>query len=242
MNISLLITSRNRLRLFKKSWPTIEPQLKEGDELVIIEDSDNPDQWKPFLQSIPFKSTLVCTYNKEYRSCCLAKNMAVKLATNPLLIINDPEVAHLTPCIEFFREKLAETPNQFAVPGTLYAGQQAGQPWQEATYIERSQAPFVAAVMKEYIQKVGGWDERFRFWGNDDNDLMHRLGLSQCFHKVYNEMKIFHQWHERPPISAMGNYNEDLLYEKPKPIVANEGKEWGVVSPSCELWQNQPSQ
>ncbi len=235
MNISLIITSRNRFRLFKKSWASIRPQLIEGDELIIIEDSDNPDQWKSFLQEIPFKSTFVCTYNKDYRSCCLAKNMAVKLATNPLLIINDPEVYHITPCINFLRDKLTENPYQFAVPGTLYSGQQAGQAWEEGSLTEHSQAPFVGAVMKEEIEKIGGWDERFKFWGNDDNDLMYRLGLNECKHKVYDELKIFHQWHERPPRDAMGDYNEPLLYEKDKSIIANKGQEWGIIPGHCEV-------
>lgn len=235
MQVSLLITSRNRLRLFKKSWASIQPQLKEGDELIVVEDSDNPDQWKTFLQDIPFKSTFVCTYNRDYRSCCIAKNMAVKLATNPLLIINDPEVFHITPCIEFLKEKLEENPRQFAVPGTLYSGQHAGQVWEEGFLTEHSQAPFVGAVLREEIEKVGGWDERFRFWGNDDNALMNKLGLNGCHHKVYDELKIFHQWHERPPREAMGDYNEPLLYEKNSSPINNVGKEWGVIPPNCEV-------
>lgn len=229
MNISLIITSRNRLRLFKKSWASIRPQLIEGDEIVVVEDSDNPDQWHSFLEGCGFKYKFVCTYNKEYRSCCISKNIAVKLASNPLLIINDPEVFHLTPCIDFLKEKLKENPRQFAVPGTLRSGQQHDQPWEQAALTEHSQAPFVAAVLKEELEKVGGWDERFKYWGNDDNDLMHRLGLNGCQHQVYDELKIFHQWHERQPAKAMGDYNEPLLYEENKSIIANVGQEWGKL-------------
>lgn len=237
MNVSLIITSRNRLRLFKKSWASIRPQLTTGDELVVVEDSDNPSEWKNFLNDIPFKSTFVCTYNNAYRGCSVAKNIAVKLATNPILVINDPEVFHLSPCIIQLKEQLVKNPLQFAVPGTLYSGQHSGQPWNEASLTEHSQAPFVGMVLKEEIEKIGGWDERFKYWANDDNDLMYRLGLNGCKHKVYDDLTIFHQWHERPPKEAMGDYNESLLYEAEKSIVANKDKEWGVIEPHYELWQ-----
>jgi hypothetical protein len=83
--------------------------------------------------------------------------------------------------------------------------------------------------MKKELMKVGGWDERFRFWGNDDNDLMYRLGLNGCHTKSDDDMVAIHQWHARPPVEAMGDYNEGLLYERPKKIIANKGKDWGVL-------------
>lgn len=237
-NISIIISSFSRLPLFIKSFETIRHQLIEGDELVIVEDGKNTE-WQKFLNDYKVKYQYVKTNNKEYRSGCMAKNIALKLARNPIVVINDPEVMHLTPCITQIKEHLAKYPDSFVTAGDAYFGKQEGDTYgSQSGHIWHSQAPFVAGVYKENLVRIGGWDERFKFWGNDDNDLMHRLGLSGTHHMVNDEMSFFHQWHQRPPARAMGDYNEPLLYEENKNIIANEGKEWGKLKPYYEYYTN----
>jgi glycosyltransferase involved in cell wall biosynthesis len=229
-NISLLISSFGRLPLFAKSISSIKPQLTEEDELVIVEDGKNND-WVNWLDTQGVKYQYVKTHNTKYRSGCMAKNIALKLAKNPIIIINDPEVEHLTPCINQIKEHLKKDPRGFIVAGDAYFGKQANDVYNSNSgHIPHSQAPFVGGVMKKELIAVGGWDERFKFWGNDDNDLMHRLGLNEVHHIVDDEMLIFHQWHERPPAYAIGDYNHSILNEENKSIIANK-KGWGKMEP-----------
>lgn len=227
MKASLIISSFNRLKYFINTWPTIKNQLEDGDELIVVEDGIEKN-WNSYLLLLGMKYKLVETGNEMYRSGVIAKNIALKLAENPLIIINDPEVMHISECIKVFREFLKDR-SAFLVPGTLHSARHEGQGMQGASKMENSQAPFVGGVRKEDLMAVGGWDERFKYWGNDDNDLMHRLTLHGTRHIVVPELEIFHQWHPRPPKQAMGDYNEPFLYEKDKPIVANQGKEWGEL-------------
>ena len=230
MNVSILISSFNRLKYFINTWPTIKDQLIEGDELVVIEDGIEKG-WNGYLLSLGVKYQLVETHNEIYRSGVVPKNIGLKIARNPIVIINDPEVMHISQCITVMREFLTDR-RAFVVPGTLYSGKHEGQGLQGATKMENSQAPFVGGCLKEDLMDVGGWDERFKYWGNDDNDLMHRLGLNHVRHIVVPELEIFHQWHPRPPKEAMGDYNEPFLYEKDKPVIANIGKQWGLLTGS----------
>lgn len=226
MNVSVLITSFNRRKYFISTWPSIRQQLIDGDELVVVEDG-HTDEWRDFLDSLNIKYTYVKTTNDRYRSGSKAKNIGLRQAENPIIIINDPEVIHITPCITEMRKRLQENDKQFLVAGTLYQGQFEGQDYTKAPIMKHSQAPFVGAVMKQHLIDIGGWDERFVYWGNDDNDLMDRLGMIGVKHTVLEDEEIYHQWHPRPPQNALGDFNEPYLYEKDKPAVANEGKEWG---------------
>lgn len=230
MKVSLIISSFNRLRYFINTWQTIKDQLEEGDELIVVEDGIEKG-WNGYLISLGVKYKLIETHNEIYRSGVIPKNIALKLADNPIIIINDPEVMHISPCITVFRKFLEER-SAFLVPGTLYSGRHEGAGLDASTKMENSQAPFVGGVRKEELMAIGGWDERFKYWGNDDNDLMHRLTLYGVSHIVVSELEIFHQWHQRPPKQAMGDYNEPLLYEENKSIIANKGKEWGAIQGS----------
>lgn len=230
MKVSLIISSFNRLKYFVNTWQTIKDQLLEGDELVVVEDGIEKG-WNGYLLSLGVKYQLVETHHDTYRSGVIPKNIALKMARNDLIIINDPEVMHISPCITVMRKFLEER-RAFVVPGTLYSGKYEGQGLEGSTKMENSQAPFVGGCHKQDLMDIGGWDERFKYWGNDDNDLMTRLGMNHVRHIVVPELEIFHQWHERPPKQAMGDYNEPFLYEKDKPVIANIGKQWGLLTGS----------
>lgn len=230
MNISLLVSNFHRARLFRVSLESIKPQLEDGDEIVCADDSLEYDGMLPVLKESGIKFQYKYLGNKKYRSGVFAKNVALKMAQNKLIIINDPEVYHITPNIKIIRERLAKEPRLFLVPGIMYFTNFPGQDLKDLgkmRVIKPSMAPFIGGVMKKELMDVGGWDERFKFWGNDDNDLMHRLGMNGVRHIADKEMKAIHLYHDRPPRDALGDANESLLYEENKSIIANEEKEWG---------------
>jgi len=237
MNISLLVTNYKKTHLFKSSLDSIVPQLVEGDEICFVDDAEY-DGARELLHSLPkwisWKYNI--TGNKSYRSGCKAKNIALKMSENELCVINDPEVWHYTKCIDQIKNSFKKDKKLFIVPGSMYSAKDITQDidvfihsQENVGYIPHSMAPFIGGVLRDELFKVGGWDERFKYWGNDDNDLMHRLGLSGC--KTYSDdrMIAFHQWHPRPPQEAMGDANESLLYDKNKSIVANKGVKWGEI-------------
>lgn len=232
MNVSILVSNFSRGKLFKTSLESIIPQLSAEDEIVVADDSISKDEIEQTLRSSGVNYQYIFMNNTDYRSGCKAKNVALKACKNEVIIINDPEVYHVSPCIKQIKDRLETDPKLFIVAGTMYFpndNETKMHEFDKMRSIKHSMAPFIGGVMKEELMKVNGWDERFRFWGNDDNDLMYRLGLNGCQTHCDDEMIAVHQWHARPPLHAMGNYNEDFLYEKDKKIVANEGIEWGKL-------------
>ena len=78
---------------------------------------------------------------------------------------------------------------------------------------------------------VGGYDERFQLrWGWDDFDLQERLqilGVGLISEPKIVSIHLYHGQTGDGDISA--NHNEVLCRDKQKPMVANQGKEWGKL-------------
>lgn len=237
MRKSIIITSFNRSHLFVNTWESLKDQLNRNDELVVIEEGEDRG-WIPLLNTLHFPFQYVKTFNTEYRGGGVAKNIALKLAKNPMIVINDPEVYQLDACITEFEKYLKAQPRAFLVPGTLYSGRWENDEPASDNVMKFSQAPFSAGVMKKELMEVGGWDERYIYWGNDDNDLMNRLGKNGCKHVVLQDLRIFHQWHQRPPQKAIEDANESLLYEKNTKTIANQGIQWGRMRSWYEYQTN----
>lgn len=234
MNVSLLITNFGKTNLFLNSLETILPQLVAGDEMVVVDDGVY-DGMNIVLQDIQ-KAHLgllikyISTGNTDYRSGCKAKNIALKNSSNELCIINDPEVMHVTKCIDQLRNHFAGDDKRiFVNAATMQFCHNMSNPMLPRESLSNQMAPFVAGVMRAELIAIGGWDERFTKWGNDDNDLMGRLGRNGIHHIADNSMIARHQAHKRPPQNMIGDANEGLLYEVDKPIVANQGVEWGMI-------------
>ena len=103
------------------------------------------------------------------------------------------------------------------------------------------QATFAALYEKEWLYMIGGWDENFPgAWGVDDWDLCTRLRIKGINQHICWDMEAIHQWHPHLPPHIMGKALQDneavmkakhLNDEDPNNpnLIANLGKEWGVI-------------
>lgn len=105
------------------------------------------------------------------------------------------------------------------------------------------QATFAALYERDWIEMVGGWDEEFPgAWGFDDIDLCTRLRIKGVNQHICAEMEAIHQWHPHLPPHVQGpamQANEKRMIDKhlgdddknnPN-LIANAGREWGVIIP-----------
>lgn len=103
------------------------------------------------------------------------------------------------------------------------------------------QATFTALYEKKWLMELGGWDEEFKgAWGWDDIELCTRLRINGINQHICPDMEALHQWHPHLPPHLMGEastINErhmvskklDLMKKGDIGLVANQGKEWGVI-------------
>lgn len=103
------------------------------------------------------------------------------------------------------------------------------------------QATFAALYEKKWLTELGGWDEEFPgAWGFDDIELCTRLRINGINQHICLEMEAIHQWHphlpphvQGPASSANDEYFKskrlDLLGKGDPGLIANKGKDWGVI-------------
>lgn len=49
------------------------------------------------------------------------------------------------------------------------------------------------------LKKVGLFDEKFIFWGGEDNDIIERLKDNMVSHSFSDKILMYHQWHKKVP-------------------------------------------
>jgi glycosyltransferase involved in cell wall biosynthesis len=112
------------------------------------------------------------------------------------------------------------------------------QPWTREDYPSLvAQAPYreklgtgaCQMAPRAFFEDVRGYDEAFKFWGMEDNDMRHRSGLWGLeLTWVHESTSMLHQWHPsdrgRRPIRKMLN---DIRFHLTKWRVRKNPSGWG---------------
>jgi glycosyltransferase involved in cell wall biosynthesis len=111
----------------------------------------------------------------------------------------------------------------------------------------------LALLPVKVLNKLRGYDEFYCFWGQEDNDMQHRLEKARVQTKFYNSSVLMHhQWHPSSTLSekelpaGWRVLQKDYFLSKSESIIRNEGKEWGKLltekdRPSLKLLDAPPS-
>lgn len=75
-------------------------------------------------------------------------------------------------------------------------------------------------MRRDAFAALGGWDERFRGWGGEDDALTHRIERSRLACTELDTAAALHLWHPRPNETTFGqpHYadNHRLVEEYPR--------------------------
>lgn len=90
------------------------------------------------------------------------------------------------------------------------------------------------ATKKEWLLKVGGFDESFEGHGFDDFDLFNRLALIGHGVVKFSDIAVIHQWHDKSfykyniydAAERNGKISEDNIHRGIYEV--NKDKEWGI--------------
>lgn len=264
----LLITTFNRSHLLKHNLERLT-RLTLPDEVLVISDgcSDNTEEvCKSFESRLPIR--YIYNHNPDWSICSMARNIGVKNTDCEIIITAEPELFFITDLIKQMLELHEQHPEHVINAGTVYhMGRQGAiapsmydnpvlKDVFESTHstfppnpkgytkIQGWIAPFSALYVRDWLLKVGGWDESFIQWGHDDTDLLTRLRIKDNHNLIIpKEIEVIHQWHPTLPPAAQYaavQHNEKVMKEKNLNVneiedpnnpnlIANQGKEWGVI-------------
>jgi len=200
----------------------------------------------------------VYNHNPGYTGSSLAKNIGIRQAKGEIIIFSEPEILCVTDCISQHLE-WQKKGNYFVSAGTIYfvfgkavetltlrdfkepdriIRREGIKEWKDGYWPEKYdiavqrnvRATYNASVKRDALIRIGGWDERFKnFWGWEDLDLQSRLGMAgiQCIGD--ESIQAIHLAHGYTGCFEVWDYNKKLHEDPNKPIIANQGKEWGKI-------------
>ena len=231
-----LISTYNRSPLLSRSLRRIA-ELSRPDEVLVVDDGGS-DGCEGVCDAVRAETGLnvryIYTHNPEPSQCSHARNVGIKNTDCDLILSSEPEMLWETDILAQFLAYHAERPNDMLMAGTIHHEHPDWNPPQVTT-TENWTATWVALYERQWLLDIGGWDE-YSFvdpWGWEDTDLVTRIAYS---HGVFIPLDCVatHQWH--PHRGCRQDRNEAAFKAKMSgdncmQVVANEGREWGVVKP-----------
>ena len=219
----MVITTHNRSALLARSLEALQ-NLTWPDELIVVDDGGF-DACEDVCDR--FGAWYVYNDNPGLTNCCLARNIGLRLAHHPQILVCEPEVMFLTDVVAQMKQAREEHPKDILYGWTYHANND-GSGIVDAERI--GHFPYYTLYKRDWLIQVGGWDEAFPGpWAWDDVDLNGRLAeLGHGLHRV-EECEALHQWHPSRIELAVENEAHARSKRWPQDIVANRGVEWGQI-------------
>ena len=207
---------------------------------ILVVDDGSTDETEAvcakWAESLPVR--YVYTHNPVESLCSHARNVGIKSTDADVIITSEPEMRFQTDVVaQMLDDHLngvgAGAGSEVISAGTIHHTQVDGR----VSTITGWVAPFVALYRREWLLRVGGWDEGFPDpWGWEDTDLLTRLrmsGIGQridlevCATHLYHPTRYCNQARNEAHFRAKSFHHGDESPSGPD-IVANQGREWGV--------------
>lgn len=258
---SIIIPSFNKLRetdiAVRNLINLIDDQYKGNYEIIISIDGSQDGSAEYFLDfnRVNSRVKIVFTGKEEDKRANpgLARNAGLQAAIGDVVAFMDCEVIHLldpiTPTLKILKENEEST----IVKGVQNRIHQNGDFIESAP--ENPIMPhggWLAGYKKQFM-KIGGYDERFKIYGREDNDIATRLQRDgnkfitarNIFYYVLFETDSGRDPVEHAKYSVIDRvqleYCRDALFN-PETMARNAGKEWGIYHklPVVKPFPNKP--
>ena len=162
MNLSTVIVAHNRLSQLERtiiSWD-------DCDELLIVDDgsSDGTSEW--IREHYP-EAKLIDIPSHPYHNCATARNIGVANATHDMLLLQDAEIEHMNDVTKLIYSHLEQRTGILVTPQAILFEQWGLRPhaWRD------SERYSVIGIHKADYIAIGGMNEYYTQWGNEDNEF-----------------------------------------------------------------------
>lgn len=230
--ISVVMAYHNRLSLLRRTLKSISKSSVTNVEIIIVDDfSDNDDRASLIIDEFPRLNVTVIEMStvaplKDYRNPCVPFNVGFRHATGSKVVLQNPECYHVGDVLHSVDEKLTNhnylTFHCFSAnvhenamldngnsEALLDSRIRAGSDrWYNHQTINPTGYHFTAAITKDNLTKLNGFDETFaQGHGYDDNEFLYRVRLLPVTVEFIETPYVIHQSHHK-------GYTEKALIDK----------------------------
>nr|WP_299202776.1 glycosyltransferase family A protein [uncultured Brumimicrobium sp.] len=244
MKLSIIYCFKDReLSRIKRSVESLYPQLGNNDEIVFVDYGSNTNikgevenYLKDFLQiEYIYVEAQGRLWNRSH-----ALNIGVKNSTSEYVMMADIDLIFSQSFLNKLKSQFQTTdlvnyqchylPQKFKKYDQLL-----NKPSKYAKCFKKStnEGLGLMAVKKSLFEEVNGYDEYYRVWGMEDNDIIHRFKLiGKETTWLRPDSYVFHQWHPTSGIRtreniAKGWQSQQSVYFKEKNKLIIRSQNWG---------------
>ena len=230
-NISIIINTKNREEFLYKTLNAIKPQLRKGDQAIIVSDGG------PYTVDMhPF--IFLRQPDKGYR-LATARNLGLRHCTNATVITTDEGCIPHKGWLKAFRKAI----NSKTVLQGLVRFQRMPQGQPPYPYGEWEGRPREGGALPDELrirtwganicfrrleaQAIGGFDERFNgYWGFNDVAFVYALYCNGARYVPCYDAVLDHLWHKATATIASINRSEPLFHSVIEEYRQKQFPEW----------------
>lgn len=246
--LSIVVPSFNRLYETDACVRTLIARKKPGSwntEIIIVDDgsTDGTGQYfanfeSPGLQEkgIAVRAVVTDKATGTSRNPGFARNAGLKAARGEIVAFVDCDITHST-------DPISATEKEFSLESDVYVTgvfframigpEKCVFDGPRGATGDMPHGGWLAAPRAELI-KIGGYDERYQQYGNEDHDMVQRLRRHGLKHRISPHILYSHPHQystgRDKSSSALTDFQMDIQ-RNDTTVVRNVGKEWGYFSP-----------
>lgn len=246
--ISIIYPFRNRdVSRVHLSLKSLQAQTRNNFKVVFVDFGSDFDFAKPaelVVGEFDFATYVYVGHPGLLWNKSKALNYGIKMVATEFIITSDVDVIFSQNFVEIV-SKLAET-HSFSLFKIGYLSKAVTEQQQKQLNLNSIETTHIGDTFgiglfpKSLLEKVGGLDEFFHFYGSEDEDLNYRIKAFGAKLNVCNDGLLYHQWHERYPrkkddqlthLPRLGNIlrinQRQYLLNKEHKVLHPNSKSWG---------------
>jgi glycosyltransferase involved in cell wall biosynthesis len=236
IEFSIVIPTFNRANITKSCIFLLLKLLENSKfdfEIIVVNDGST-DETETFFKNLSAtnnKVRLINTDKKsgEYRNPGFARNAGIKASKGKYVCFSDGDILHLIDPTLDTKKIFDENDGNCYITGIHYRYMNNALQGPRGVGADMPHGSWLA-VSKEKLISIGGYDQRFKRYGNEDHDIVQRLRRLGIKHVSSTNIVALHpEFDSGRPSSNLDNIAKDLQMEiqRDPSVIRNQGVEWG---------------
>ena len=167
--ISVVIATRDRPELLRRVHSQLLEQLRAGDELVVVDDAPSPSEVRNWL------GDRVLYLNSKGNGPAVARNLGWRAGTGEIVAFTDDDVLVDANWLSEMRTAFASRSDLVGIEGRTVS-RPFDPLYEYSVYADQAWNGLTCnvAYRRDALERLGGFDEAFRFAHCEDVDLFRR--------------------------------------------------------------------
>lgn len=235
---SIVIPTFNRSEITRSSMYSILNLVKarkQNDYEIIIVNDGSTDDTKRYFERAAEENKVIRLIdtdkvNSEYRNPGFARNAGIMASRGDRVCFCDGDIIHLSDPLDEMDKLLNKHGDEVYITGVHYRLFDNRLDGPRGVDSDMPHGSWLS-VKRDVLVEIGGYDQRFKKYGNEDQDIVQRLRRRGLKHVVgANIIAIHPRFDAERSVSSFDQVAKDIQieFQRDISIQRNIGQRWGV--------------